>query len=456
MGIVRRRSGPTTAGDGSQLNNGFERTSATIMRSWSAGGRDYEVLLLPTVGRDIGKSSADFEQRETVYPLERHQLAKFTVKLTDQRRVSAYVHHQDLSTRVTNYQTDTRADVQNESFDFGLNVEDRIPLTSVLNFHFGADLFARRGIQSEERRTSLAPALRGAPTTIMSLDDASATELGAFGALGWRWAKLDWEAGMRAAWHQRENTGVPGSEDSALSGFVGVLRDLGKHTRLGGNLSTGLRFPSVTELFYSGTTGRGEVIGNPDLGAERSLSGEISLRWLTRRMIISTALFSTTIDDYIERIEIGDDLLSYVNLGSGTIDGLELQGQFILNPNWTVALGGHTMEGSDDDDNTLADIPSDEIFVTLDHQRGRLWYELRMAHRFAKSDVNPDTEMAIGSADLLSAAFHFTLTERLQLSLEGRNLLDEVYFSTADDKTALATGRSIGINLHWSGAPASP
>ena len=114
------------------------------------------------------------------------------------------------------------------------------------------------------------------------------------------------------------------------------------------------------------------------------------------------------------------------------------------------------MQGTDDDDNSLADIPADEIFVGLDHRRGRLWVECRLAHRFEKSDVHTSVEQMIDNADLLSGALHFDLSERFQLSLKGSNLLDERYFSTADDKTALATGRSVGLTIHWRGAPASP
>ena len=57
--------------------------------------------------------------------------------------------------------------------------------------------------------------------------------------------------------------------------------------------------------------------------------------------------------------------------------------------------------------------------------------------------------MAIGSADLLSASLRYRLTPELALNLSGRNLLDEAYRSSADDKTSIAPGRSLGVGLVW-------
>jgi len=55
-----------------------------------------------------------------------------------------------------------------------------------------------------------------------------------------------------------------------------VTRRLGERLELRGSISSGLRFPSLGEQFFSGTTGAGAILGNPDLVPERSLNVEIS------------------------------------------------------------------------------------------------------------------------------------------------------------------------------------
>ena len=40
---------------------------------------------------------------------------------------------------------------------------------------------------------------------------------------------------------------------------------------LSAELASGQRFPTLTERFFSGTTGRVQVIGNPDLDPEETL-----------------------------------------------------------------------------------------------------------------------------------------------------------------------------------------
>jgi outer membrane receptor protein involved in Fe transport len=51
---------------------------------------------------------------------------------------------------------------------------------------------------------------------------------------------------------------------------------------------------------------------------------------------------------------------------------------------------------------------------------------------------------------LLAGSVSFGVNETLRLTLSGNNLLDETYFNSADSKTALSAGRSIGIGISWS------
>ena len=67
-GFARRHSGNTRAADGTELNSHFTQYSGLVSKIWEGKNRDYQFLLLPAVGRDIGKSNIDFPERNTNYP----------------------------------------------------------------------------------------------------------------------------------------------------------------------------------------------------------------------------------------------------------------------------------------------------------------------------------------------------------------------------------------------------
>ena len=219
-----------------------------------------------------------------------------------------------------------------------------------------------------------------------------------------------------------------------------------------------MRFPSLSELFFSGTTGRGTVIGNPDLNDERALSVEASARWRSERLLVQGVLYHTRIDDYIDREEIQPDLLTFVNLTSGTIAGLELQVMQILSDSWTWRWGGHLIDGEDSAGRPLADIPTNEAFVGATYRSGGWTYDARLGLRDSKDDpggpscvapVPVCSEKMIPSAELLSASVRYHFSPRWAVSLSGANLLDEDYFRSADRKAPPAPGRSAAIRLIW-------
>ena len=73
-----------------------------------------------------------------------------------------------------------------------------------------------------------------------------------------------------------------------------------------------------------------------------------------------------------------------------------------------------------------------------------------LQHRASKDDPGSG-EKSIPSARLVSASLSYRLASGLVLTVRGRNLLDEEYFNSADRKSPLAAGRSIGLSLSWSG-----
>jgi len=217
------------------------------------------------------------------------------------------------------------------------------------------------------------------------------------------------------------------------------------------NIGTGLRFPSLSERFFSGTTGRGTVVGREGLEPERSLTLDAGLRFYGERLFITGTVFGSRIDDYIERVEIEPNRLTFVNLGSGRIRGVELEGLLQLDAEWSLELGGHVIEGRDAEDQPLADMPPDRLYAGTKFARGRWTWRLRGERRDAKKDPGSG-EKPIPAADLVAFKWVYELRPGLSLGLSLRNVLDEEYFNSADRKVPLAPGRSVSVSMRWSRA----
>ena len=241
-----------------------------------------------------------------------------------------------------------------------------------------------------------------------------------------------------------------------MTGFVGLVYPILPNLELAANLGSGLRFPSLGERFFEGVTGAGRVIGNPGLDSERSRNLDLGLRLYGQRLYVGGFVYRNAIDDYIERIVLETDaplpgepdLLTFVNLTEGTIEGVELEGLFKPHEQWSLGFGGHLMQGRSEEDEPLADIPANRIYVVPGWSRGRWLAELRWEYRDEKDDPGP-REKPIPSVNLVSASLQYRMDNGLALSLAGGNLLDELYFNAADSQAAPAPGRSVGLALQW-------
>ncbi|RMH20779.1 MAG: TonB-dependent receptor [Acidobacteria bacterium] len=441
LGVARRDAGDGEDAAGGLLFDRFTQLSAVVHRTWQRGERAWELLLIPARANDVGKPNTRFPGRVTIYPEENHLLVKLGMRGAG-FGFTVWGHPHDLETDTTDV-GESFSRLENDSFDLGANLEWR-RTSHRLAGAWGVDYFGRRGVSSFERIEHVA----GGVDRIRALDDASEDEAAAYGSLRWHLGATTWQAGARMTLQRQDNAGFERRSDRAASGFAGVVHPLAGGFELTANLGTGLRFPTLSERFFSGTTGRGGVIGNPQLEPERSLSLDLGMRWFGDRAFVAASVFHQDIDDYIERIEVAEDLLTFVNLTSGTLDGIEIEGFWQPDERWYVAWNGHLIDGESDDGTPLADVPSHRLKVDLrlteGRWQGRLEYQLR-AH---KEDPGSG-EKPIPGAHLVAASVRYRLPFGLAVQLSGRNLLDERYFNSADRRTSLAPGRSFGAGITW-------
>ena len=451
LGLARRDAGSAENPEGGVIPSGFSQISGTLRRSWESKKYDWDVLVIGSAGRDIEKASTDFPERVTLYPEENHLIARFSLVADVGWSLAANVHPNDLRTDVLRV-GESRSLVRNESTELGATWQQRYDTAGSSSVAVGVDYFGRRGVNSRESVTDISEAGSGETESLQTLDDAEEDQLGGYGAVEWNWGKATAVTGLRATWERQVNADEPSRDDQSLSGFFGIVAPVGKGFELTGNVGSGLRFPTLSERFFSGTTGRGGIIGNPDLEPERSLSLDFGVRWFGERLFVTGYIHHTEIDDYIERIEIEPDLLTFINLVSGEIQGVELFGSYAIRPSLNLTFGGHLLSGENDLGEPLADVPADRLELGGNGQHGRWGWRARFEYRDSRGDPGPG-EKAIPSANLLSGNVSYRVSPDLSISVTGANLLDESYFNSADRKVPLAAGRSVGFGLSYSPSP---
>lgn len=285
-------------------------------------------------------------------------------------------------------------------------------------------------------------------TELHTLDDAASDDGALYGMLRFTPGTHSIQCGARALANHQSNAGYDTTTDSGFTGFIGTSIAVGGGLELLGNAGTGIRYPTLTERFFTGTTGRGGVIGNPDLDPERSMSIDAGLRWSGARGWAEVNGFVNTIDDFIEQVDVAPDLSTFVNLTEGRIVGAELDGNWQIDPRWSVRGTWTWLRGQDNDGQPLVDIPPQRASVGGQFDVDAWTLRLDVEHRWPKDDPGPG-EKVIPSATLVKASASVRLGPSVQLSVYGTNLLDEVYFSAADEKAPEAHGREVGFSIRF-------
>jgi outer membrane receptor protein involved in Fe transport len=209
-----------------------------------------------------------------------------------------------------------------------------------------------------------------------------------------------------------------------------------------------VRFPSLSERYFNGTTGRGTVLGNPELDPEHSVSLEMGIDGNFAATQLELRTYYMTIEDFITRVAVAPDTLSFQNTDQGNIAGIEFNLRQGIGQNSVLSIGGHYLEGEDKSGDALQDIAPNKLNAALDHQSTHWSGHLLYDYRFAKQDV-ASTEQAVDSAQLLSAKLSWNMGSRTTLSLWGRNLLDDVYWISTDTLSTRGEERAFGLHLGW-------
>lgn len=440
-------NGKTASGD--SINNQYEQTSATFLSKWQlSDSLNMQFLLLPSYGQDIGKVNSDdyINKKFTLYPEEKHLISQITL-LGDNWQSSFSVHNQELETYVERFNkrinhVDTQAIDYNASF-----------LMHWRNNNFSGQWGLDQQFRDKVKATEIEQNLNNFSEQTNTNLNASQYDGAIFSSINWHYNQLTLSTGARLNYikqnsHQLNVTQSNSKSDQAWTGFINAGYSFTPKWKLSTSVSSGFRFASLSERFYSGTTGRGQVIGNLDLLPETSTDLSATLDYQADDQQFQLSIFSNNIKNYIERVTIDDNTRSYQNLHNGNIIGAELNYNQQLSDSFSYQLSGHYLQGRDEQDEYLSNISANKLQLSMNYQETHWQASLTLEHRFANNNVTPN-EQPLDCANVIEANWLVELNEQWYLTFWAENLLNDSYTLTSDKKSSLSSQRQFGIRLSW-------
>lgn len=235
-------------------------------------------------------------------------------------------------------------------------------------------------------------------------------------------------------------------QDTAFSGFASVTATLAPSWTATLQASRGYRDPTLSDRFFRGVSGRGFVVGNPDLDPEHSLQFDGGLRWHSGQRSFAILGYHYRITDLVERFRVGNDF-NFRNRGEAEVKGVELEmatplaRRFSLEANMTFARGEVL-----DDDAALDDIPGTNAHVGL-RWAGNSFSAFVYGFVFAEDDRPGPVETIRPGYATLDAGFAWHPLPAFEARMYVRNLGDRQYAGSPDANASFAPGRSISITL---------
>jgi outer membrane receptor protein involved in Fe transport len=419
-------------------------------------------------GSDIGKPSPTARLKPRWYPREGNTLFNLGYEgknklFLDTLSASFNVLDSSLKTQADNLRENSltvnkRNIAEVEGTNYGFKIRGGKELGQIHTLSFGFDFFGRGGINdSNTEWTYDSSGDITSETREASLHSARSTNFGFY---------LDdklqivssWSINIGARFDTIRNSNFSLAEDTRISrgdesfsAYIGSIVDLNTRLSLLANIGRSFRFPSVSELFYSGLTGRGTVFGNPALKPEEGFNLDLGIRYLSEEFFASVYGFSNYVSDIIQKYAgEGEEEYYYRNLTEGRIMGLEGEFYFALVKNLELFVNFHLMKGREKGtDQPLNYVPPARLTLWAKYSRGPFWFEPKIMVVSAKTDPGP-LEVAIDGYTLVDSIVGFKVNESWTLMAIAQNLLNATYYSSADEQGVLAPGRGVVFKVNYS------
>lgn len=437
-----------------EVENSGSRDAGLLLRfDHLLGGGLFSLGLQSDFGRDVERPRTNSSTVRFFYPTEdSHRLtlawerggAGGFSRLGVNGFLGYYglVTDQDRHATASTPRSVERADVAAQ--DFHLRGYGQRPLGGA-RLELGFDLNGRFGLEALEIRERYdAAGGLAETTTFVSIEDARRTDLALYASVEAPVGRLlSLSGGLRGDLVGTRNQGGyfgdRETDQAALSGYAAASLSAGRFSATA-QAARGFRDPTLSDRYYRGPTGRGFITGNPALDPETSLQLDLALRYSAEGFRAALHAYRYDIEDLIERYQTETDFFFYRNRGEARVRGVELELQARLPWKLALAATAHRIESEVDGGQSRLDgIPPPTFTLKLRRDFARAWAWVRLG-AYAELDEPGATEQSRPGYALVDAAVGARIGTRVELSLLGRNLLDEAYRVSPDSRAVLAPG----------------
>jgi len=430
--------------------------------SYQSKWREIHLSFLGARGSNIGKPNRDSLTKPTWYPRENQNLFQFSwleKELGKGGELSflLYLNPHFLETKTTKINSSEKSYSRTQSFDLGCQLSYGKRIFQNFRLKGGLDIFGRLGVEvenvdtyynslgREENRIEEFPFTKGKRLDwglFLSVDYSGLRNLDLVGGI--RFDLLNMKANPGNAPSPEE------SHHQTWTGFLGASVKLTEQIITFINFSRAYRVPSLNEMFYTGITGRGFIIGEPNLKPESSLNLDLGLKFIFKRYFAGLYMFHYRIEDMVERYRSSEKIYTYGNIERGQIQGLELEMEYFPIPGWKIFGNFYSFEGlSQLTKDPLNDIPPSRFFLGTRVWQGHFWGEINASFQKRKKYPGP-AEISISDYGIVNFQAGFFLNSTLKFYFSVSNLLDRTYVSRPDPEAVEEPGRNFVVGLHYS------
>lgn len=440
VGIARHRAGDNQSANGTPLNTSFERDSASLQYRTEFGSWRFDALLLPSRSDNIGKSNSRYPVRDTTYPEDDHTLGRLRLRSEGGFEISVHGHDQSL---LTHNQRPNSADTfaYIESLDLGGTIQQTFE-SGELSHNIGVEFLGRRDVNGFDARSTLA-------NRSYSLRDGDEDSWSAFGLTDWQLSEeFAVEAGARFSRIEQQQRGAS-AHDSDSAFTLGANWTPTETMRWSLNLATGYRFATLEERYFTGVTAQGEIVGSPDLSSESSFGIDLGYAWRSGDWGAEVHAWRTRVDDLIALFAVAPGVNGYTNVSDARLHGLE--GVLGWTPTAQLTLrASATLVRSKDERTGDPLYGSPPLTGTLEahYDFGDFTLGAFYSHRW-RMDRPGFEEVERDAVDVVDLDLSWHASPQLELKAYVRNAFDEDYVATADELSALAPERSVGLAARW-------
>lgn len=451
-GLAYQQADKSETPNGEALNTGYERLSGVIHYQSDYNGLSLTYSWIPSFGQDIGKSNVKYPTQEiSDYPEEVHSLAQVQVSSNNDWSAKLFHHFQDWQSRTLRIaQYDSTTDYQ--SHTLGGQWLQKVKLNNA-SLNWGVDWLSRRDVKINSQYQIFAdPTFTDEDFTDSELaNDFSGdeTNLGFYVQNRWDLDFYQIDLSLRYDWLEQQAQNRANVDADNINGAISIIVPFEKDLTWSFDLSSGFRFPTLSERFFSGVTPRGIINGNPDLQPETSIGGQGALSWRPDTQFeLALAVYRYELENYIERFRVDDSRLAYRNLDKAHIQGVELELNWRQSEHLSHRFVYQFQDGENNQGETLADLHPNKLSWYINAEIQSWSFSNGISYSSSSKDV-ASSELTRKSFVLWDLSIQYHLNDNHELSLKINNVSNTEYYASLDEDATLQPKRNVSLSSTW-------